>query len=74
MTNNHIKKDTCPKFPVEYVKFHQTEAFNFQLNRLYSWGGVDKEEIFSVAKTQHCQFGNTKLVLDHIINWLDNVK
>lgn len=50
MTNNQIKKDTCPKFPVEYVKFHETEAFNFQLNRLYSWGGVDKKEIFSVAK------------------------
>lgn len=37
-------------FPVGFYEFHESAAFNFQLNRFYSQGVFSKDELFVIAK------------------------
>lgn len=45
-----MTQNTDMHFPVGYIDFHAVEAFNFQLNRFYSQGVFDKEELMEIAK------------------------
>ncbi len=36
--------------PVGYYTFHENEAFDFQLNRFYSFGVFEKDELMEVGK------------------------
>lgn len=36
--------------PVGYYTFHENEAFNFQLNRFYSFGAFGKDELMEIGK------------------------
>ena len=33
--------------PVGYYTFHENEAFNFQMNRFYSFGAFGKDELIT---------------------------
>ena len=41
---------TLSALPVGYQSFHENEAFNFQLNRFYSFGVFDKDELKGIGK------------------------
>ena len=40
-------------FPVGYQQFHKKQLFNFQLNRPYSWGYADFDDLKSVGSRIH---------------------
>jgi len=40
-------------FPVGYHQFHKKQLYNFQLNRPYSWGYADYDDLVSVGNRIH---------------------
>ena len=45
-----MQKNTIKEFPVGFYEFHESAAFNFQLNRFYSQGVFAQEELLAIAK------------------------
>ncbi len=50
MKNIDVHKEIKIEFPVGYMAFHKNEAFNFQLNRFYSFGYADYNDLMDIAK------------------------
>lgn len=45
-----MQTNVLKDLPVGFYEFHETAAFNFQLNRFYSQGVFTKEELLAIAK------------------------
>ena len=45
-----MNKNMLDTMPVGYFTFHENEAFNYQLNRFYSFGAFGKDELMEIGK------------------------
>lgn len=49
MKNSDVNPNITFEFPVGYIGFHKNKAFNFQLNRFYSFGYADYNDLIDIA-------------------------
>ena len=47
-----------------YYNMNPTQQFNFQINRILTYGSEGGE--------QHCQIGNHMLAIDKVTDWLES--
>lgn len=75
MKNMTTIKQNDFNFPVGYHSFHRDQLFNFQLNRPYSWGYADfndlKEVGARISNFADWKYEMTKLALDVILQWIE---
>jgi pimeloyl-ACP methyl ester carboxylesterase len=58
------------KFPVGYHKFHKKQLFNFQLNRLYTFGYARFEDLVEAGKKIH-SFDDWKNEMVKLAEWAE---
>jgi len=58
------------KFPVGYHKFHKKQLFNFQLNRLYTFGYARLEDLVEAGKKIH-SFEDWKNEMVKLAKWAE---
>jgi len=47
--NNESGKEITFEFPIGFMDFHKNKAFNFQMNRFYSFGFVEYDDLVEMA-------------------------